>query len=365
VVAHTRRARLFLDSLSVISTSAIVYVVISFFQPLRMRLVNQEHQRRKAEELITQHPGDIDDFFKLWPHDKHYYFDRSRQAGLAYHVSRGVALVVGDPFGDPDRFPALLRGFNELCFVNDWLMSFVHTGGSHMELYEQAGLRLQKIGEEAVVNLARFAPQKNNKYFRQIRNRFSKLGYSVEILQPPHSPELLKRFRAISDEWLARPGRMERRLLLGFYEQGYMQQCPVAVLRDEKHQVQGFMNLVPTYLPHTANYDLLRCSNAAPGNSNDFLVLNVIELLEAQGVKTLNLGLCPLSGLDDKAEDASLIDTALRFVYSNGDRFYSFSGLRRFKAKYQPEWDGRYIAYRGGIRNFTRTIAALARAMKV
>jgi phosphatidylglycerol lysyltransferase len=77
------------------------------------------------------------------------------------------------------------------------------------------------------------------------------------------------------------------------------------------------------------------------------------------------LGLCPLAGLDAKTEEASLMDGALRFLYANGDRFYSFSGLQRFKSKYHPAWEPRYIAYPGGVRNFTRIVAALNRTMKV
>ncbi len=365
VVPHTQRARLFLDSLSVISIAAIVYAIISFFQPLRMRLTNQAQQRNRAEELLTKFPSDIDDFFKLWPHDKHYFFDKTGQAGLAYHVTRGVALVVGDPIGSPKQFRALIDAFSELCFVNDWLVSFIHIGATHVKLYKKAGFRLQKIGEEAIVDLHEFESERNNKYFRHIRNRFQKLDYSAEILQPPHSAETLRRLKTISDEWLARPGRAERRLLLGYYDQAYLQQTSLVVVYDAKKTIQGFMNLVPTYVPGTANYDLLRCSNAAPGNCNDFLVLSLIELLQAKGVQTLNLGLCPLSGLDEQIADATLIDTALRFFYANGDKVYSFSGLHRFKAKYKPTWENRYIAYSGGVRTFTRIVAALGRAMKV
>lgn len=365
VVPHTPRARLFLDSLSVISLAATIYAIISFFQPLRMRLTNQEHQRRYAETLLQKYPSDIDDFFKLWPHDKHYFFDKTGQAGLAYHVTRGVALVVGDPIGNPKQFRALINAFSELCFVNDWLVSFIHISDVHVKLYKKAGFRLQKIGEEAIVDLHEFESEKNNKYFRHIRNRFQKLEYSAEILQPPHSVETLRRLRAISDEWLARPGRAERRLLLGYYDQAYLQQTSVMVVYDAKKTIQGFMNLVPTYVPATANYDLLRCSNAAPGNCNDFLVLSLIEQLQSKGVQMLNLGLCPLSGLDEQAADATLIDAALRFFYANGDKVYSFSGLHRFKAKYKPAWENRYIAYPGGARTFTRIVAALGRAMKV
>lgn len=365
VVAHSRRARLFLDSLPVISISAVAYAVISFFQPLRARFVHRAEHRADAERLLKEHESDIDDFFKLWPHDKLYFFNQDVTAGVAYHVSRGVALVVGDPFGNPRAFTKLLKSFHELCFVNDWLPAYIHVGLRHRKLYERFDYNVQKIGEEAIVDLAAFQAEPLSKYFRQIRNRFDRLNYQVELLTPPHTEAVLSRMQAISDEWLKRPGREERGFMLGYFSRPYLQSCTAAVLKNEHGQIEGFMNLIPTYVNGAANYDLLRCSESAPGNANDFLVLNVIRLLSEQGYTHLNLGLCPLAGLDKEASDASLIDSTLRFVYANGDRLYSFSGLQRFKAKYEPSWEARFIAYPGGLRNFTRILTALNRAMKV
>jgi phosphatidylglycerol lysyltransferase len=365
-VAHTRRARLFLDSLSVISVAAVGYTAVSFFEPIRMKFVNQPAQRALADQLLHEYPSDLDDFFKLWPHDKLYYFDDVNDSGLAYHVVRGVALVVGNPFGNPKHFKKLITNFMELCFVNDWLPAFVHVDDRHRKLYEGHSCRLQKIGEEAVLDLEAFEDTRGDKYFRQIRNRFTKLEYSVEMVQPPHSAETLARLREISQDWLGRPGRDERGFMLGYFDEGYLQQCPIALLYDNEHHIQGFMNMVPTYDAGTANYDLLRCASDAPGNANDFLVMGAIEALRSQEAKVLNLGLCPLSGVDEpNSEETTIVDQALRFVYANGDRFYSFSGLRRFKSKYQPTWEPRYIAYPGGVRNFTRILTALNKAMKV
>jgi phosphatidylglycerol lysyltransferase len=369
-VAHTRRARLFLDSLSVISIAAVAYAAVAFFDPIRVRLSSQSGQREHVERLLKRYPSDIDDFFKLWPHDKSYYFDKSGEAGLAFHVSAGVALVVGNPFGDPKRYKELLANFTELCFVNDWLPAFVHVSDRHSKLYSREGFQLQKIGAEAVVDLSSWpATQsgKKGKHFREIRNRFTRLGYRVEIVKPPFSAGILGRLGEISEQWLEKPGREERGLMLGYHDDAYLQQGALALIYDEAEQIQGFLNLVPTYTPGAANYDLLRCSEHAPGNSNDFLLMEVFDALAKGGVKIFNLGLSPLAGLHDghRSEDNALIGNALRFVYSNGDRLYSFSGLHRFKDKYRPDWQDRYIAYPGGVRNFTRILAALSRAMKI
>ena len=365
VVPHTARARLFTDSLSVISIGAGVSIVLAFFQPIRFTLRPQYQERSQARELLSRFPSDIDDFFKLWPRDKHYFFDSSHQAGVAYHVTQGVALVVGDPFGDPKRFLSLLQAFQELCFVNDWRPAFVHVGERNHALYEKLGYHLQKIGEEAVLNVEDFQTERGSKYFRQIRNRFTKQGYRVELLEPPFDSLLMQRLREISQTWLDRPGRAERGFMLGSFSAEYMEQSRVAVVRDAADVVQGFMNVVPTFEPHTANYDLLRCAPEALGNCNDFLLMELIDILYAEGVLTLNLGLCPLKGIDETPEVTGIIDAALRFVYANGDRFYSFTGLTRFKAKYHPTWEARSVAYLGGPAGFARTMTALTRAMRV
>jgi phosphatidylglycerol lysyltransferase len=123
------------------------------------------------------------------------------------------------------------------------------------------------------------------------------------------------------------------------------------------------MNLLPTPYPEEADYDILRSGKHAAGNINDYLLMQVMTFLHDESTaKRLNMGLCPLAGLED--EPNTLINRTLRFVYSNGDRFYSFRGLYKFKAKYEPVWHDRYIVYRGNAADFTRVMTALNRAMK-
>jgi len=363
---YTRRAHLFVDSLSFVSVLSLGYVALSFFRPLKARFTDQADGRDHMRALLQKYGGPSEDFFKLWPHDKNYFFNRSGTAGLAYRVRRGVALVLGDPAGAPEAASELVREFEQLCYLNDWLLAFIHAEPRYEELYKDFGYSLQKIGEEAVVNTDSFVKNvAGNKYFRNITNRFEKNGYTTELLRPPHHPDVLMRLRAVSDEWLSKPGRLERGFVMGYYSDDYMQQCDMLVARDSAGTIQAFINRLPApFDEHEANFDMLRHTKNCPSNTNDFILINFIKLMQQEGYERVNLGLSPLVGLENQAEK-TMLDTFLDFAYANGDRFYSFSGLHRFKNKYEPEWSVRYIAYKSGLRGFTKTINALMRVMQL
>jgi phosphatidylglycerol lysyltransferase len=227
---------------------------------------------------------------------------------------------------------------------------------------------MQKIGQEAVVNIAHFeAEVSRNKYFRHITNKFTKQDFSCEMLTPPHHDAVLQRLKVISDDWLTQPGRVERGYAMGYFTNEYMQQCSIMVVRDAAGTIQAFLNQVPAaFDSHEATYDLLRHTSSSLSNINDFLLNSFIMTMQERGYTDVNLGLCPLAGLHERdPSQQSFIDNILRFAYANGDRIYSFSGLYRFKSKYEPDWHDRFIVYQGGVRGFSRTMTALARAMRV
>lgn len=364
---YTSRARLFIDSLSTVSIAALVYSAIALFQPIKARYSDQTHNREIMQRLLETSPANSEDFFKLWPHDKQYLFTTgpSGTAGIAYHATRGVALSAGAPVGVGRLLGRVINEFEDMCWTNDWLPAFIHVTDEHEKLYQRHGYAMQKIGEEAVVDLVHFSAEvKGSKYFRQIRNKFDKQNFGFEILEPPHSDALISRLKNISDDWLTLPGRTERGFIMAYFSSAYLQRCKVAVVRDDAGTIQAFLNLIPSYDPDEANFDMLRHTTASPGNINDYLLLGLFDHLQPL-YKRFNLGLSPLSGIDTEDNGNNMISTAMRFLYANGDRFYSFSGLRRFKSKYEPVWISRYIAHKAGVRGFTRTYTALNKAMQV
>src|SRR5207248_463533 len=126
IQSYSERGKLFLDSLSVIGAGSLIYALVSLFSPVKFRLSSQKWQPELMQKLLNDYPATSEDFFKLWPPDKAYFFDHNRRSGLAYKATAGVALAVADPAGDRSAFPELLREFKEYCYVNDWDPAFVH-----------------------------------------------------------------------------------------------------------------------------------------------------------------------------------------------------------------------------------------------
>ena len=368
VTAYTKRAQIFQNSLSIVSIAAVSYTILSLFQPLRMKFYDQEMNRQRMLQLLQDSASHSEDYFKLWPHDKSYFFDDQGRAGLAFHAKNGIALCIGDPVGDTKRFSQLLYQFEDLCYGNDWQSTLIHTQDTNRKLYEANGYNMQKIGQEAVVNIDQYLESVvSNKYFRHIKNKFTKQGFTAELLSAPHHQAVIDRLNVISKDWLSGGGHVERGFAMGYFTPEYMQQCSIMVVRDAAGTIQAFLNQLPaSFDKFEATYDLLRNTRGSLGNINDFLLMSFISILKEQGYNELNLGLCPLVGLDEQDEDKkSLLDGILRFAYANGDRLYSFSGLYRFKVKYEPQWRDRYIVYKSGIRGFTRTTNSLMRVMRV
>ena len=80
----------------------------------------------------------------------------------------------------------------------------------------------------------------------------------------------------------------------------------------------------------------------------DYLIIHMMFWGKQQGYKWFNLGMAPLSGLESR-NLAPLWNRLGAFVFRYGENFYNFKGLRKYKQKFVPVWQPKYIASPGGI----------------
>ena len=116
------------------------------------------------------------------------------------------------------------------------------------------------------------------------------------------------------------------------------------MLRDKTGRVQAFANDLPSFKPGVATLDLMRHNHDSPPNSIDFLFIKIILLKNNEGYEGFNLGMSPLDG---RQFVDNLSEKTILYFYKISNNFIGFSGLHQFKAKFQPDWEPRYVWYKG------------------
>jgi phosphatidylglycerol lysyltransferase len=280
--------------------------------------------------------------------DKQLLIHPAGDAFLMYQVVRRSWIAMGDPVGNPARAQELAWSFREQSDRHGgWTVFYQATPGS-LSLYVDLGLTMLKLGEEARVKLDEFNLEGSKRAeLRTARRRAEKEGAQLEVLSAPVSAEVMSELAAISTEWLAEKAAGEKRFSVGYFDPAYLANFPIAVVRREG-KIVAFTNLWLSGTHEELSVDLMRHSNAAPKGVMDFLFIELMLWAKTQGFHWFNLGMAPLSGLEQRPL-APAWHRLGNLIFDMGESFYNFEGLRRYKEKFQPTWEPRYLAAPGGL----------------
>jgi phosphatidylglycerol lysyltransferase len=280
--------------------------------------------------------------------DKRLLFHPAGDAFVMYQVSGGSWVALGDPVGATGRDEDLVWAFRELVDRRGARTVFYQVSSRSLPLYVDLGLSLLKLGEEARVSLADFSLDGSARAdLRQSRRRAERDGATFEVVPPEGVAAILPRLRQISDAWLEDKATAEKGFSLGAFSERYVAEFPVAVVRAEG-DIVAFANLWPTATREELSVDLMRFGQDAPRGTMDYLFIKLMLWGRAEGYRWFNLGMAPLSGLENRAL-APLWHRMGSFLFRHGESFYNFEGLRRYKAKFDPVWEPRYLASPGGL----------------
>jgi len=342
----------------------INYILISFalLRPVADHFSHTPASQREVLDLLELYGTTSEDYFKYFPHDKSYFFSKEVRGFIAYGVSEGICIAIADPVAKTIADKQRLSGeFITYCLGRGWQVAFLAVDEENKDIYRRVGLKLTKIGENAQIDIAQYMEGSLEKNARNIRNRFKKAGYRASFVDSSDHT-VMNELRQVSESWLEGGGRhRERTFLMGYFDEPYLKQCDVYVVRDEKNKIVAFVNMQPNYSRHKhASIDLMRSSKTAPANTMDFLFISLIQRLYEDKWISLDLGLAPLSGLEERR---NLNERGLHLLYLHANRWFSFRGLRRFKNKFQPVWEPRYVAYSGSRVRLPMMMRALSELM--
>jgi phosphatidylglycerol lysyltransferase len=129
---------------------------------------------------------------------------------------------------------------------------------------------------------------------------------------------------------------------MGGFSPAYVAQFPVAVVRNQGRPV-AFANIWTTAQRSAFSMDLMRYADEAPKNIMDYLFVELIAWGREQGYAAFEFGMAPLAGLEDRPL-APIMSRVGNLLFERGEEIYNFQGVRRYKDKYDPLWQPRYLA---------------------
>jgi phosphatidylglycerol lysyltransferase len=359
LVLHSRRARSFIDSLDILGGVSITFAFFSLFRPLLYRYSTLPTERDRARKLIEEYGKSSEDEFKLWPEDKAYFFNDVGSAVISYRVDHSVAMVLGEPVGPISQWPGLIHEFKQFCHVHDWTVTFIYIPATNLAIFEAAKLRALKIGEDAVVTTATFRDETiRSKHWRGLMNKFNRLEYSFEIVTAPQDADILAQLGRVTKAWLSDGKKTERSFAMGYHDRAYLKRSDLYLVRDKNKRLVAFANALLSHDPKQATIDLMRYRPGTETGVMDYLLGQIILHLANNNMAEFSLGLAPLSGVGtgpEKTLEERVIGTAGRL----GVGGFSYEGLRRFKDKFDPRWEARYLVYERGPAGLARTVLAI------
>jgi len=271
---------------------------------------------------------------------------------VPYALKGRTAVMVGDPVCDPAAWPAAVDAFLAHCARTRLSPVAVQVTEPVADLLARRGVRSNRMGDEAELDLARFDLDAGGPALRKLRKqRNAAARQGITVREATYAEVPLEVVERVSGEWLDRKlNRRELALLLRPLPR-----------RDEPgvrkffafagEELVGFVIFNPLYEGgRLVGYlsDLERCKRTQ-GSVRDLIVLEAARVFREEGCARLSLGLAPLWNLEAEDHPAAChrVGDLLRRIRDEVAPVYNFEGVSRHKAWYAPTWKATYLCTGG------------------
>ncbi|MGK0555087.1 bifunctional lysylphosphatidylglycerol flippase/synthetase MprF [Macrococcus capreoli] len=321
--------------------ASITWLLSFLFNKQFKSKIDMPLSSEEIETIITTYGGN---FVSHLAHtgDKLFFTNEARDAFVMFQFKNDSIIVLGDPIGNEDSFKCLLTQFYDKTEFYGYDVAFYQVQPKLLPMYHDFGNIFFKLGEEAVIPLEDFTISgKKKRAFRATVNKFETEGYRFEILEPPFDGAIITQLREISNEWL--DGRKEMNFSVGQFNEAYLNKAPIGVIRNDE-EIIGFVSFMPTHFEQSISVDMIRWKENGL-QMMDGLYLNTMLMMKEQGYQYFNMGMAPLSNVGSH-KHAFYRERFAGKIFDSISRLYSFKGLRRYKEKFNPDWQSRYLVYR-------------------
>ncbi|QDP95729.1 bifunctional lysylphosphatidylglycerol synthetase/lysine--tRNA ligase LysX [Microlunatus elymi] len=295
--------------------------------------------------------------------DRSAVFSPDGRAAVTYRVIAGVSLAAADPIGARDSWPAAIAAWLAEARRYGWQPAVLSAGETGARAYSAAGLRVLLMGDEAILDVARFTRRRPAMTaVRRAAGHARAAGVSVQIRrQSELDGSELEQLANASAGWLN-----------GVNERGFtMALNRDADPADHRNLVvtaytDGRLVAILRFVPwgwRDASLDLMRRGPDAPAGVTELMITELMARADRLGIARVSLNFCLFRGVYAEAEriGGRTLTKLNAGVLGVLDRFWQLERLYRANEKYRPSWVPRFLCY-GDLLVLPRVLLAAAAA---
>jgi len=333
-------------SVFLLGISGGLWLLASWLAPWRYRCDRKVHEQLLVHKLVDQHGADTLSPFVLRP-DKSYFFSPDERAFLAYKVVAFVAVVSGDPIGDPDAIESLLPAFKQFAHERDWRVAVLGAGERCLPLYGRNGLRALYHGDEGVIDVGSFSLEgRSVRKVRQSVHRLERAGYSAAtVFAGDVDGALAAELAEVAAKWRgAQPQRGFTMEFDSLFDVGG-QDALFVIGRDASGAVAGFFHLAVSRAGRALSLSSMPRVRTTPNGFNEWLVAETVSWAREREFERVSLNFSPFAAVLGPDSQLSASQRVQRKVLHQLKGTFQFDNLLAFNRKFFPRWQKRYVVF--------------------
>lgn len=337
--ALTDRASWFLGSLPVVSYALVLVALTQLLRPvLAPRAVASERER--LERLLEVWGRNRISHLAI--HGASSYYWLNGDGCVAFTLRGRTALALGDPIAAPDKVDKGAAEFVAYCDRQDWIPAFYQIDDPAP--YRNLGMAPVPIGSEALLKPGDFSlAGKKRADLRYAVHRCEREGVQFSFGKAPEvMPAYAEQLQAVSGAWLDSRHSPELGYSLGTLGTLSDPRIVVGLAFAAGGRVDAFVSWLPVPARNGWTLDLMRRRPDSAYGVIEALIVKSIEEAQRRGIAELSLGVAPR--VISSGETHRPVDRALEAMYWGLDRFQRSRTLYRFKEKFGPCWEDRYLS---------------------
>ncbi len=335
-------------SLGALGIFSLIIPLLLFFRRVKP-ITRMDSEEQLQVKKLVDHDDDQDSLgYFATRGDKSVIWTNNRKAGIAYRVEAGVMLASGDPFGEFSLWPEAIENFLNVAKLHAWTPAVMGASSRGGEVWvEVAGMLAIDIGDEAIINVKDFTIEgRAMGNVRHMINQTTRKGYSAYTSKwSDLDSSIRSELRTLAKTW--RYGTPERGFSMSMDRFGEDSDPDTYVtIAMNEGRIVGLLYFVP-WSGKRLSLDRMQRERGSHAGVNELMIVRTAQFAQENGISHISLNFAAFRSLFERAEKISAgpVTRGMRNLIRLFSNWFQVESLYRFNAKFQPEWQTRFVLY--------------------